>query len=275
MADSSEDQIKQGERFAFGDNWARFLKGLDQNRVLQAERSLQSFLGLADLSGLTFLDAGSGSGLSSLAARRLGAKVLSFDSDPQSVACTNELKNRFFANDSEWVVQQGSVLDDEFMSSLGQFDVVLSWGVLHHTGDMHRAMGAIIEKVKSGGLLYIAIYNDQGRTSRVWWHIKRSYVRAPKWGQWLLLGPSYVRLWGPTMVRDAAKLRPFQTWRNYSKDRGMSPHRDVIDWVGGFPFEVATPGLVTDFYEERGFETMRLKTCGDGIGCNEFVFRRR
>jgi 2-polyprenyl-6-hydroxyphenyl methylase/3-demethylubiquinone-9 3-methyltransferase len=84
-----------------------------------------------------------------------------------------------------------------------------------------------------------------------------------------------VRLWGPTMVRDAARLRPFQTWRNYSKDRGMSPHRDVIDWVGGFPFEVATPGLVTDFYEECGFETLKLKTCGDGIGCNEFVFRRR
>ncbi len=48
------------------------------------------------LAGNSFLDVGSGSGLFSLAAMRLGAdRVHSFDYDPQSVGCTKELKRRF------------------------------------------------------------------------------------------------------------------------------------------------------------------------------------
>ncbi len=86
-----------GERFGFGANWARFLRHLDEPRIVAAERSLQQMLGLPSLAGLRFLDAGSGSGLFSLAARRLGAEVHSFDYDPQSVACTRELRRRHAA----------------------------------------------------------------------------------------------------------------------------------------------------------------------------------
>lgn len=54
----------------------------------------------------------------------------------------------------------------------------------------------------------------------------------------------------------------------------MSLMHDLIDWVGGYPFEVAKPEEIFDFYHARGFVLQRLYTCGGGIGCNQFVFER-
>lgn len=263
-------------RFAFGKNWEKFLRLLTDERVSQAESSLQHMLGTRTLQDKTFLDVGSGSGLFSLAARRLGAVVRSFDYDPQSVACTAELKRRFFRDDASWIVEQGSVLDDNYLQSLGQWDIVYSWGVLHHTGEMWKALDNAGRLVKRpNGQLFIAIYNDQGAASRRWLRVKQAYNALPEGLRWLVLGPAFLRLWGPTTIKDVLRGRPFHTWRHYAQnsERGMSPWRDVVDWVGGLPFEVAKPEGIFDFFSERGFTLERLKTCGGGLGCNEFVFR--
>ena len=238
-----DQEVSSGERFAFGENWAQFLKVLNDRRVQEAVESLKAMLDVDTLNGKTFLDIGSGSGLFSLAARRLGAKVVSFDYSPQSVACTSELKRRYFENDGDWQVQSGSVLDDAYLKALGKFDIVYSWGVLHHTGAMWTALANVDQNVKADGKLFIALYNNQGRSSKLWWVIKKTYVSLPAYLRWLVVVPCYVRLWGPAMLRDLILLQPFRTWLAYQKNRGMSPHRDVIDWVGGFPFEVSTPEL--------------------------------
>lgn len=128
MVDNHKTEILNGERFEFGANWSRFISVLNDERIARAEKSLCEFLGVVNLTGKRFLDAGSGSGLFSLAARRLGAEVHSFDYDPQSVACTRELKNRYFPKDEAWVIEDASVLDQDYLSRLGQFDVVYSWG---------------------------------------------------------------------------------------------------------------------------------------------------
>src|SRR5262245_10622183 len=125
--DSNADQIARGERFEFGENWSQFLSTIDQGRIQEAEMSLKALLEVDCLSGKSFLDIGSGSGLFSLAARRLGARVHSFDFDPKSVSCTRELKKNYFPDDESWEIEQGSALDRDYVGSLGQFDIVYSW----------------------------------------------------------------------------------------------------------------------------------------------------
>lgn len=274
--DDHARKVAQSTRFEFGENWTRFLGLVDETRVVDAEKSLTSLLEVQDLKGKTFLDIGCGSGLFSLAAKRLGARVSSFDHDPQSVVCTVQLRRSFFPNDADWSIEAGSILDEAYVKSLGQFDVVYAWGVLHHTGAMWQALHDIQFLVKPGGKLAIAIYNDQGRASRYWTVIKKTYNRLPKAVKWTLLWPVFLRLWGPTVTRDLLAGSPLRTWSDHSRERGMSPWTDVLDWVGGYPFEVAKPDAIFEFYRRSqcGFEMVHLKTCGGGHGCNEFVFAR-
>ena len=267
-------QTLNQEHFDFGENWRRFLAELDDERISQAEISLKRMLEVDDLIGKSFLDIGSGSGLFSLGARRLGARVHSFDYDPESVKCTAALKRQYFPDDDGWTVEVGSVLDANYMKSLGHFDVVYAWGVLHHTGALWESLGNVLPNVAQSGLLYIAIYNDQGRSSRYWKLVKQTYNRLPRGLRFLVLGPAYARLWGPTTIKDLLRGKPFKTWRSYRERRGMSPRRDVTDWVGGYPFEVAKPEQIFDFCRTRGFMLTRLVTQGGGHGNNEFVFLR-
>ena len=52
---SAQGEIDAGKRFAFGENWTRFLADLDDQRIADAEASLRQMLGVQDLAGKTFL----------------------------------------------------------------------------------------------------------------------------------------------------------------------------------------------------------------------------
>lgn len=275
-----DEEVESGERFEFGRNWLSFLEHINEERVEIAVSDLKRNLQRDSLEGLTFLDVGSGSGLSSLAARRLGAKVVSFDFDPSSVACTLELRNRFFAGDESWTIESGSALDSEYMKQLGEFDIVYSWGVLHHTGDMWKAITNAISQVKDSGVFYLAIYNDQGGASNRWRILKKLYNQLPAPANITLAVLVSIPLSLRSILVGVVRGDPLMFFRyvkNYKhmSARGMSYWHDVIDWIGGYPFEVAKPEEIFSYCKDYGFVMDQMTTCGGGSGCNVFVFSRQ
>lgn len=278
ISEQHRAEVDSGSRFEFGKNWSAFLAVLNDERIAKAEASLKEMLEVETLEGKTFLDIGSGSGLFSLAARRLGARVHSFDFDSNSFACTEELRKRYFPGDANWRVEQGSALDADYVASLGKFDIVYSWGVLHHTGEMWRALENAVIPTSEGGKLFIAIYNDTGSQARRWHWIKKTYCRLPG----LLKTPFAVAVTVPDEAKrflsSVFTLAPgtyVRSWTRYKNGRGMNRWHDIIDWVGGYPYEVATVDEIFEFYKARGFSLTKVRSGGVGLGCNEFVFEKK
>lgn len=270
----ADSRSESEPRFAFGENWRRFLALLNDERIAHAETSLREMLGVDSLHGKTFLDIGSGSGLFSLAARRLGARVHSLDLDPQAVACAETLRARFFPGDPSWTFERASALDTQHLRDLGGFDIVYSWGVLHHTGAMWQALENAAIPVVPGGQLFVALYNDQGLRSKLWWWVKRAYVSGPL-GKGVVLSIFVPHFALGGAAKDLLHGRkPWSRYRSESRNRGMSPWHDWVDWVGGFPFEVASPADTVEFFKQRGFELER-ELLTRSHGNNQFVFRRR
>ncbi len=274
MGSGFEAEVRGGERFEFGRNWQSFLSVVDDERVEQAKRAFREILGTTSLEGRRVVDVGSGSGLSSLAARMLGAKVVSFDYDPSSVGCTEELKQRYSTNDSDWTVERGSILDRSYVARLGQFDLCHAWGVLHHTGSMWLSLYNANLLVADGGELYIAIYNDQGILSAFWEIVKRTYCSG--WlGRTLLTPLFFTVFFLAGLAIDLLHLRdPRRRYRDHRKLRGMSLVHDWKDWLGGYPYERATKERLVAFYENLGYELRNYVEPPIGFGNHQLVFRK-
>lgn len=263
-------------RFGFGENWLRFAAALRPEQIAEAEKSVARLLGRNDLSGLSFLDIGSGSGLFSLAARTMGGRVLSFDFDPDSVACTRALRDHFRPNDPLWIVEHGSILDMGFVNRLGVFDIVYSWGVLHHTGAMWTALENAAARVAPGGVLAVALYR---RTPLCpgWRTEKRLYTRSPRAVQAAIQNVYKVAFF---LGKAARGQNPIAYVHSYKSNRGMSWHHDVHDWLGGYPYESASPAMVKQRLDRLGFCMVRSfeRPAGLGIfgtGCDEYVAQRQ
>jgi 2-polyprenyl-6-hydroxyphenyl methylase/3-demethylubiquinone-9 3-methyltransferase len=207
--------------FAFGRNWQRFLELFSEQRVQTAAESIQDFTGLRDLKGKTFVDVGCGSGLFSYAAHRLGAdRLVSFDVDEFSVRCCRHLHEQAGAP-ATWSVREGTILDEQLIAELGAFDVVYSWGVLHHTGRMWDAIRNAAGMVDRGGYFYISIYNKRRglRGSRTWLRIKRLYNRMPPAGRKLM---EYVYIANYFQSKLIRFKNPMKRIRDYQEKRGMN-----------------------------------------------------
>ena len=263
-------------RFGFGDNWADYLeKHFSEERLGIAERHLLSFLKVDDLKGRSFLDIGCGSGIHSLAAWRAGARPLfSFDYDRQSVATTKLLRRRE-GDPQDWTVIQGSVLDDAFMqSSVPKADVVYSWGVLHHTGEMWHAVQNAGSRLHDRSWFYIALYASDAFTDptpEYWLNVKRTYNRAPlvkkRWMDW-----QYA--WNHSIKHELrAGRNPLNFIRAHKKTRGMSYWHDIRDWLGGYPMEFAGNKETEHFCRDRlGLSLLNIKA---GEANTEFLFCRQ
>ena len=264
----------RSSHFEFGENWREYAKTIDQARIDAAVIGLKKLFpeGLAEA---RFLDIGCGSGIHSLAALMLGAKsVLSIDIDENSVATTRELLSRF-APGGAWEAREQSVFDASAEKLGGAFDVVYSWGVLHHTGDMWRAIEQASKLVKPNGLFCLAICSAT-TFDPIWKIEKRIYSSAPRAVQWLLR-QIYIAAFLSAQAL-IYRVNPVRYLRDYKRKRGMNFSHDVHDWLGGYPYETATAEELSGRVRAMGFSEVRSfalpVTRGIfGSGCNEFVFQ--
>lgn len=269
---SKQEQI----RFKFGKNWLDYSNRITHQEIMEAKKSLFKWLPIDSLQGKKFLDIGSGSGLFSLAAWKAGVKELvSFDYDSDSVKCTKNLCNSMPQEAGRhWNVERGDVLDNSYMNKhFNSYDVVYSWGVLHHTGNMKKALYSAGKCVRSGGgYLFISIYNDQGLKSKIWKWVKKRYNMSGLKQKKILLFLSslYIYRIKKTILLFGKK------GQSIKNKRGMSAWNDLVDWVGGYPFEYATADEIISFYLAQGFSLIKLEAHEKkDADCNQFLFMKR
>jgi SAM-dependent methyltransferase len=250
--------------FDFGSNWQAFSEQhIDDQRLAIAAGSIQGLLRRKTLSGVSMLDVGCGSGLFSIAAYQLGAaKIVGIDINPRCIAISERNRDRL-APKTPIAFQQSSVLDRERLESLGTFDLVYAWGSLHHTGAMWDAIRNVTRCVAPGGTLVLAIYNKHV-TSPIWKWIKWFYNQLPgvckQLMAFLFAGIIYVAKFLVT------RHNPLD------KERGMDFWYDVIDWIGGYPYEYAPSTEIEAFVRDLGFTLQYRVAAQVPTGCNEFVF---
>jgi predicted RNA methylase len=269
----SQELLELESHFSFGENWSHYAEKIDEARIEEAEKSLIRLVGRENIEGKTFLDIGCGSGLFSLAAVRLGAKkLLAVDLDPKSVETTRKTLSRY-APGGNWDVQNISVFNLH-AEKLGVFDVVYSWGVLHHTGAMYQAITKAATMVAPGGMISLALY---GKTPfcGMWRIEKRIYSKSPKWFQ-KVIEACYTML---VRIRLALKGESLKKRREkYWEQRGMDTYHDMRDWLGGYPYESISPEEAMTFMRGLGFDQVRSFTepCIGllGAGCDEYSFIR-
>jgi len=253
--------------FSFGHNWQKYSNTvLNSDKMLAAKESVAELLGVSSLKGKSFLDVGCGSGIFSISAIQLGAsRVVGIDIDPIAIRVSRENTKKFLPGTNAITFVESSILDDAMKSQLGLFDIVYAWGSLHHTGRMYDAIATTGQFVKPGGIYILSIYNKHF-TSPLWRVTKRLYNISPR----------LIKLCMEYLFAALAAVVKYVTTRQnpFRKERGMDFFCDVVDWLGGLPYEYASPDEVIAFLKQKGFKLEKMIPAKGWTGCNEFVFAR-
>ena len=267
MLSTHQQEVKSGQRFEFGKNWKNFLSTVSELEMQNAAKDIKEWLGTESLTGKRIIDIGSGSGIHSYVFHLMNAKeLISFDYDNDSVEATKKTRQNAGSPDN-WKVIQGSILDEEFSKKLGLFDIVYSWGVLHHTGNMWKAIENAISLVQPGGIFWISIYQKGPGYAKAL-NLKKKYNNSSFIEKKIMIYSYIFRMMAHRILNGK---NPF-TW-NQKTTRGMNTYHDLIDWLGGLPYEVATREEIIPFCNSKNLELKKTIPFPEG-GCSIYLFTK-
>jgi SAM-dependent methyltransferase len=257
--------------FNFGSNWKNYSKyALSGKKIETAKLHFDKLFENIDLNEKSFLDIGFGQGLSLLIATEKNANTVGCDINP---LCSEVLlfnMKMFNNNLNEIPVVIGSINDETTVENIlklndgNLFDIVHSWGVLHHTGNMWKAIEKSKNLVTKNGIFVIAIYNKHFTAK--FWHLIKKVYNSSGWFIKNLMLAGYLPL---------IFIRYLLYFQNPMKlPRGMNIYYDAIDWLGGYPYQYASIDEILDYMNQNGFTQVRIVKTSGFTGCNEFVFKK-
>ncbi len=253
--------MQETGEFSFGFNWLDYVKTRLNNEIIEAHvndlKTIYDKAGI-DLKNKSVFDIGCGSGLSSLSFAKLGAsKIVGIDVDPYSVEASNYTKDNFLNNRIEWDIHHHSILS-ELLHPEQSFDIVYSWGVLHHTGDMWNAIRNAVKNVRVGGFFHVALYRS-----------------GPTYNQHLTDKFKF------TLASMEEKMSTLYNYKHLKKNpwainnRGMNKFHDALDWLGGLPYEVCDPEVLNIWLSKYGFDPQPVYFTDNKEGGNFITILKR
>ena len=263
-------------RFKFGENWSQFEQHINCKAIENARKGLEKLISPQEIKDKKILDIGSGSGLHSLVALIQGAKeVYAIDIDPISVRTTRKVLSKYYEGNN-WKCEEMSVFDLS-PGIHGNYDIVYAWGVLHHTGDMYRALLKAMAMVAPERLFLVALYRKT-KMCNFWKIEKKFYSKSSSQVQRLIRKIYMALFFLDYRLRTGKKSAEYI--RDYSESRGMNYYNDVHDWLGGYPYESVNPNKLKLFMKNNGFDCRREFLMPSslgffGSGNDEFAFQRR
>jgi len=258
------------KKFSFGKNWQNFNKNITNKNINNSIKYFKNFTKFVNLKNKTFIDVGCGSGINSLLAIKLNAKkVLSIDIDENSVSACKLLRKKYKISNKNWIIKQVSILDTSKIKKLGKFDFIYSWGVLHHTGDMNKAFDNLFLLAKKKSYIYVSIYNKY-LTSNTWKIIKYFYASSNNFIK-KIMEKIYITIYYIGLNLNKYSIKEYK--KSFVLKRGMSFRHDIIDWLGGYPYEYLSFEDLSAIFFKKGYSILSFKK-SNGVGCNEIFVKR-
>ena len=191
--------------------------------------------------GKKVLDAGSGSGMVSIAFAVMGASVTGVDITSKCIE-NGRKRAKAFGVECRFVQSDLTMLDLH-----EDFDIIYSWGVLHHTADAKASFFRLVEHLRPGGEIIIAVYLRTAFSS--FWNFSRVfYQSSPGFAKTAFRRSASVLLNGYDAVRKALMKK-----ERYML-RGTSNEELVNDWFGVPHRTFHTYTEVYEWFREKGLD---------------------